>query len=270
MDDLIKKLENIEVPEIETPEHKKALKTSLLNSKYFKPRGVLNSFRKPILIGVPTTVMALLLAVFIIQPKIIEAKALRIARENPEVQTLIQQGIHPSQIKIKNNKAYILFTSSISEEPIVLRESEQMKETAPFLEIERKVPIVETNEIMGVVVEVNLKEKKVARLRNIRGEDILSLTQAEKEQAKKIIEKEELIREILPKAIKIEKIEPAVPAGLRLIEKGKEIEVVSSAPESEKKAKVHLLTDHKKWIVEVNLNKKTVEKMQFLPTKETP
>ncbi len=64
--DLIKKLENIEVPEIKIKSHRKNLKVALLSSDCFQKRDFFQVFKKPLAIAVPALILLLLLGVNII------------------------------------------------------------------------------------------------------------------------------------------------------------------------------------------------------------
>jgi len=88
--DLIKKLESIKVPEIEIKSHRKDLKMALLNSDYFKKRNFFQVFGRSLALAVPVLVLLLLLGVNIIEPRLAEAHALRVAMDNPEIKKLYQ------------------------------------------------------------------------------------------------------------------------------------------------------------------------------------
>ncbi|MCD6283690.1 hypothetical protein J7J12_00330, partial [bacterium] len=107
-EDLIKKLENIKTPEIEIQSHKQRLKMALLSSGYFKENSIMFWTKRLIPAGIA---LALILAIGfgVIQPKLQIAKAMEIAKKDPQIQQLMKDyGVEIKQVKLKNGKAYVL------------------------------------------------------------------------------------------------------------------------------------------------------------------
>jgi len=116
-EDLIKKLENIKTPKIEIQSHKERLKMALLtqhqklrfgtgqDSGYFWNKIML---KRLIPAGV---VLALILVVgfTVIQPKLQIARAMEIAKKDPQIQQLMKDyGVEIKQVKLQDGKAYVL------------------------------------------------------------------------------------------------------------------------------------------------------------------
>lgn len=248
--DLIKKLENLDLPEIKIPSYQKKLRTALVSSNYFEKKTFFDIFKKPILLAVPSFALILILGIVVLQPKLTEAKVLNIAKVNPEIKKLIEtQNMNLGEVKVKDGKAYVLLNVSSPEE------------TNPSIEIE-KTDTNQNENIEGAVIEINLEQNEVTNINPISGEDINPLDSQEKESAQKIAEAEEIVKDILPKEATIEKIQSSLSEKIEFVEKDDEIEVKSS-PKAEKKAKVHYTSDGKKWVVEVNLDEKRVEKIEY-------
>ena len=119
-EDLIKKLKNIEVPEIEIQSHKQRLKMALFtrlnfakqnfggqDSGYFWNKIML---KKLIPAGMA---LALILVVgfTLIQPKLQIARAMEIAKNDPQIQQLMKDyGVEIKEVKLQDGKAYVLLT----------------------------------------------------------------------------------------------------------------------------------------------------------------
>jgi len=251
-EDLIKKLKNTSLPEIELPTHKKKLRRILLTSKYFKKSTFWSVFKKSLAFTVPALVLLIIIGINIIQPKLIEARALRIARNDPEVQKLItEEKVVLDEVKIKDGKVYVLLNPT-SIETIQFGSAQQKAITIQEAEEEVRPP-------MGAVVEINMRQKQVSEIKPVQ-EDILSLAEKEKELAEQIVQKESLIKEILSEEARIERVKATFPERLRLIERGDEVLAVPD-PTDEKKAEIYYTTDGQRWMVQVNLNQDRVEQI---------
>lgn len=253
-EDLIKKLERIELPQIEIESHQRKLKMALLSSDYFQKLSFFEIFKKSLIFAVPTLVLLIIFGLTVIQPKLIEAKALEIAKNNPEIKKLMEEkNLVLSEVKIKDGRAYLLLNPP--------EEAEIPEGKTPAIKIQ-KTKEEEIEEIEGAIIEVNISQKKVAKINPIRGEEISPLAENEKVTAKEIVEKEEILEEIIPEGAKIEKIQSFLPQKIRLVEKNDEIEIVPH-PEVEKRAQVQYIFDGKKWLIKVNLAEKRVEEIKY-------
>jgi len=227
--DLIKKLEKIELPEIEIPSHKEKLK-SILESQYLKEKKGWGIFpiREKILIPAGTIAVIILIVSLIsnlIFPQYTLAQVEEIALKNPQIKELIEKGAEIKDIKIIKDKGYVL--------------------------VGPKEAVFQTKQLEeGALVEINLRAKKVSRIDKITPQ-VSPLTEEDKENVKKTIEKlgEPEITEI--KAV------PSFPQ--KLIEKDKKIEVLP-----EKRASVIYKIGEKQWEGRVNLQKEIMESTKFL------
>jgi len=253
-ENLIKKLENIELPDIEIESHKQRLRMALLNSEHFRKPDFLGLFKKSLAFVFPVLLLLLILGITVIQPKLTEAEALKISKNDPVVQKLMEEkNLALKEVKVKDDKAYVLLN---------LPEAEPQKGKALSIEIQKAED--EIKNIEGAIIEINLQQKKVAEIKKIEGEEVSPLANQEKEEAKEIVGAEEIIKEIIPSQAKIEKIQASLPRKLLLIEKNQEIGVAPQ-PMAEKRAQVHYISDGKKWIIQVNLTEKRVEGVQYSP-----
>ena len=114
-EDLIKKLENLENPEIQLPGHKQALKMALLNSGHFKERTIRDWTK----ILAPVTAAVLLIAVVgffnVIQPRLQMAQAKEIAMSNPQVQELMKNNeLEITEVELRNGEAFVLLTHQVT------------------------------------------------------------------------------------------------------------------------------------------------------------
>jgi len=108
-DDLMKKLEKLETPEIELSGHRQALKMALLSSGRFKERTVMNWAK----ILAPVTAAVLLIAVVgflnVIQPRLQMTQAKEIAMSDLQVRDLMEENeLEITEVKLQNGEAYVL------------------------------------------------------------------------------------------------------------------------------------------------------------------
>lgn len=161
MDNLEKKLNEIKLPDIEPINHKEKL-GNFLFSQHNSQGGLLKNFFKKFSAPLPAaaTLVAILLLIAgnIIFPEYNIAQAKEIALENPQVQELIKKGAE-------------------------IKDSERIDEKAFFLMGPKKS---ETGAGENFLIEVNIKEKKVARIQ-ILTERIVDISENEKEEVQKII-----------------------------------------------------------------------------------
>jgi hypothetical protein len=173
--DLIKKLESIRVPEIEIKSHRKNLKMALLNSDYFKKRNFFQAFGRSFAVAVPVLALLLFLGVNIIEPRLAEANALKVAMSNPEIKKLIEENnMVLSEVKMSGGKAYILLNSPGQEKD-------------PSIKIKK----AKDEEIEGAIIEVNLEQKQVTKINPIEWEEVAPLDDNDKESVKEIVKKNE-------------------------------------------------------------------------------
>lgn len=250
-EDLIKKLENIDLPEVEIGSHKRRLKMALFNSGYFQKRRPWEVFKRSFVLVLPTFAVLMILSWLVVKPKFTEIRILNIAKNDPAVLKLMEEkGIALNEIKIKDGKAYILMN---------LPEKEEAKEEIIPVGIQKEKD--QTKNVEGAIVEVNLNQKKVSEIKMIKGDEVSPLDSSEKEEARRIAEEEEIVKEIIPREAKIEEVKSVLPQKLNLIERNEKVEAVRN-PLAEKRAWVRYTTDGKEWMIRVNLDKKKVEEIK--------
>lgn len=151
-ENLIKKLEKIELPEIENPNHKRWLKMALIswmNNQKTKGR-IFVWFKKPLIpLG---SMVVIILICFIVNnlfiPQYTFAEATEIALNNPQIYDLLKEGNEIKDIKILKDKAYILISP------------EKYKE-------------VKDEKVYSSLVEIELKKRKVSKIEKIEEIKIL-------------------------------------------------------------------------------------------------
>jgi hypothetical protein len=246
---LTKKLEEISLPEIELPTHKRKLKETLL-SKYCKEKRrqeFFAAFWRLAPIGAMAIFLGVIIFTKIISPVYTTAQVQKIAFKNPQIKEILTKGAIVSDVKIVNSKGFILLQSSL---PAFEMEKED------FEKLEREVKT--KKESIGILAEIDLKGKKVTKIEEISSE-IVPLPQ--KEKVKKIFEKNQKAQKILPKEAEIKEIIPLTPPELRLIREKKKIKVVPILP---RKAKVIYQLNEKRWEGKIDLIKEELEELKFL------
>jgi hypothetical protein len=257
-EELIKKLEKVELPDIEIQSHRRRLRMALLESRYFeeepkvavpsvaksKLKGGINIMKrglvsrppawKPALVGV---LVAVLIAGFaLVVPSHIgqspEVLAEEIAQNDPQVRELLPEGTIVRVTKIvkpvEKNVFHVVFL--IPGETI-------------WEEGEGKAVMIDTL--------VNVREKKVVGLRAFKVEaaNIIPLTEEEKEKAIEIAEADTEVQEILASGAEIRRVIPLPffqPADEMLMVNL--VGVVLTAAPSDSQAKTE------RWVVEIDLS----------------
>ncbi|MFW6118295.1 MAG: hypothetical protein ACOC6R_02240 [Chloroflexota bacterium] len=157
-EDLMKKLENLETPEIELFGHRQALKMALLSSGRFKERTIMYWAK----ILAPVTAAVLLIAVVgflnVIQPRLQMAQAKEIAMSNLQVRDLMEENeLEITEVRLQNGEAYVLlgYQSAACE-----RDAGGDILTAPGEESFSTSNVT----ISGYILKVDLEEDKVTEL----------------------------------------------------------------------------------------------------------
>ena len=304
-EDLIKKLENIKTPEIEIQGHKQRLKVALLSSGYFKEEKIMNPImfwtKRLIPAGVA---LALVLAIgfSVIQPKLQIAKAMEIAKNDPQIRQLMKDyGLEIKQVKVQDGKAYVLLTlpeEKLPPVPALVGEEtgskKEMRGPGQFFIAYQDPKTGEIIESSGSVAEIDLKAAKVVNLKQIgvvepiegkgpaigkyTGElkkietiNVAPLTEEEKARAIEIAKSEPKIREMIPDLEQREVIvKPLPPLKLRLDEDPDNgMEVTSADPNEEKRVNVIFKSDKMQDIITVNLTTGKVEGAVSFSTDKT-
>ncbi len=269
-EDLIKKLENIEVPEIEIQSHQRRLRLALLNSGYFKEKTIMFYTKRLVPVGVA---LALILVVgfSVINPKLQVARAMEIAKNDPQTQQLMKDyGVEIKEVKLQDGKAYVLLALPEDKLPPELEkralggEETGVRGPGQMFMAYQNAETGEVVEFSGSVAEISLKEKKVEKLEMIETMkfNIAPLTDEEKARAIEIAKTAEpKIKEMIPDLEEREVIvKPLPPLKLRLDEDPDNgMEVTSADPNEEKRANVIFKSDEYQDIITVNLTTGKVE-----------
>jgi hypothetical protein len=257
-EELINKLNNASLPQIKLKTHQENLRRKLLNSDYFEKPDFFEILKKSLVFGIPASVVLVILGVVLIQPKLNEAEAIKIAKDNPAIKEIIEQKkMMLGEVKIKNGTAYVLLSPPQNEE-LEFKDEEKTIQ----IKIQEKEDESE-DEMEGAVIEIELDKKKVKQINPIKSDDIYPLAEKDLESAKNIVDKEEIIKDILPKERKIDKIESSLPLKMKLKEENNEIKVVPDSAKEDKKANIYYSSNGKKWVVKVNLFKERVEEIRY-------
>ena len=262
--DLEKKLENIKTPEIEIQSHKQRLKMALLRSGYFNEEKIMNPImfwaKRLIPAGIA---LALILAVGfgVIQPKLQIAKAMEIAKKDPQIQQLMKDyGVEIKQVKLQNGKAYVLLSLPEEKLPSELTKGE-MKGPGQFFIAYQDPKTGEIIESSGTVAEIDLKAKRVKKLEMVEKMkiNITPLTAEEKTRAIEIAKSDPKIQAMIPDLEEREVIvKPIPPYRPKLEERNGEIVAIPEEKE-DKRVNVIFKSDKYQDIITVNLTKGTIE-----------
>ena len=261
--DLIKKLENTKTPDIEIQSHKQRLKMALLSSGYFKETPIMFWTKRLVPAGVA---LALILVVGfgVIQPKLQIAKAMEIAKNDPQIQQLMKDyGVEIKQVKLQDGKAYVLLAlpkEKLPSAPVLAEEKtgskKRMRGLGQFFIAYQDPKTGKIIESSGSVAKIDLKAKKVKKLEMVETMKFrMSLTEEEKARAIEIAKTEPKIQEMIPDLEEREIIvKPLPPLKLRLDEDPDNgMKVASADPNEQKRANVIFKSDEYTDIITVNL-----------------
>ena len=278
-EDLTKKLENIKTPDIEIQSHKQRLKMALLtclhryaehcrqDSGYFWNKIMLRRL-------VPTGValaLILVVALTVIQPKLQIAKAIEIAKKDPQIKELMEEyEVEIKQVKLQDGKAYVLLALPEEKLPSVSAlEGEEtgsrkgMRGSRQFFIAYQDAKTGKIIESSGSVAEIDLKAEKVKKLEMVEKMkiNITPLTEKEKARAIEIAKSDPKIQEMIPGLEQREIIvKPLSPLKLRLDQDPDDgMEVTSADANEDKRANVIFKSDEHQDIITVNLTTGKVE-----------
>jgi len=262
-EDLVKKLESIKTPEIEIQSHQRRLKSALLNSGYFNGGKIVNPimFWAKRLVPVGVT-LALILAVgfSVIQPKLQIAKAMEIAKKDPQIQQLIKDyGLEIKQVKLQDGKAYVLLALPEEKLPSGLIKG-GIQGPGQFFITYQDPKTGELIQTSGSVAEIDLKGEKVEKLEMVETvKVIIPLAEEEKARAIEIAKSDPKVQEMIPDLEKREIIvKPLPPLKLRL-EKDSNGRVKVMSEYKEKRVNVIFKSDKYQDVITVNLTTGKVE-----------
>ncbi|MBU4350786.1 hypothetical protein L6250_02005 [Candidatus Parcubacteria bacterium] len=244
--DLIKKLEQIKVPEIELITHKKELRTYLLKQGFKKESSKLG--RQVLPMGLAFVVLLALvfnLTNFWQLGPAGLALAKTIAMKDSGFRSLIESGAVVVDIQMADSKAYMLVSLV---EPLIKEEFDSVMGNSELLLKASSVAEVPESK-SEFLVEINLKDKKVSQISEVT---IPSSPLSDQDK-----EKAGLIADIPAGAI-IQEIKPAPPQA-KLIRKGNEIKA-----EATSKATVIYRSQQKTWQALVDIDKNIIESIEFI------
>ena len=244
-EELIKKLENVELPDIELQGHQRRLGMALLESRYFKEQpkvaifsqtkskmkgGIdmlkgLISWRpvwKPALVG--ALAIALIVGSALFVPSLVgpspEVLAAEIAQNSPEVQKLLGDDlIVIKKVQLVDGVGHVVCEASVG---------------------------------IFALAEVDLEKKELVKVEKIK---MPELTEEEKEKAIEIAKADSKVQELLGKGASIDKVFPLFGI-VALSEENGEMKVETSV-----NVTVALVLDDEKWMVHVNLDEGKVERI---------
>lgn len=250
--ELIKKLENVKLPDIEIQSHRRRLRMALLESRYFEghPRVAVSSLAKskmkggiemlrrliswrpawkPALVG--TLAIALIVGSALFVPLLVgpspEVLAAEIAQNSPEVQKLLGDDlIVIKKVQLVDGVGHVVCEASIG---------------------------------TFALAEVDLEKKELVKVESIK---MPELTEEEKDKAIEIAKADPKVQELLDKGARIDRLFPMFSI-FSLAEEDGEVTVETSVNVS-----VALVLDNEKWMVHVNLEKGKVERI--LEPRERP
>jgi hypothetical protein len=278
--ELIKLLENTDLPKIELKGYKLRLKSVLLDSKNFRPKKAFFWSKKLVPVGAFLS-LVVAFGILVVNPKLMEAKAINIAQKDPQVQELMQEsGAAIKEAKVKGNRAYVLLT--LPEEKLM----PQTAETSVFGSAS-KIITGDANELQffaGSVVEISLKEKRVTHVQKLTEIDvpISILSKEEEARAIEIIKQEPAVSKMIPKVPEVEAeietekkevetesedtvpfpssfiVKPLPPLKLHLEEVNDEVKAWSE-PGEDKRAGVIIQVEDKQRMIMVNITQEKVE-----------
>jgi len=297
-EDLIKQLENIELPEIEIQSHKQRLKMALLNQHqklHFGTGQDSGYFWNKIMLKrlIPAGVaLALILVVgfTVIQPKLQIARAMEIAKNDPQIQQLMKDyGVEIKEVKLQDGKAYVLL--ALPEEKLpplpALKGGEEtaMRGPGQFYITYQDLKTGEVIESSGSIAEIDLKGKKVEKLEMVEETMIalVPLTEEEKARAIEIAKSDPKIKEMLPADAEVVAVKPLPPLKLKIQTTSEEngVRVVAYDEREDRRVNVIFESERGQDIITVNLSTGAIEgamstskiqdgKIQELPESEYP
>lgn len=274
-EDLIKKLENIKVPEIKIQSHQRRLRLALLtqhqklrfgtgqDSGYFWNKIML---RRLVPAGIA---LALILVVgfSVVQPKLQIARAMEIAKNDPQIQQLIKDyGVEIKEVKLQDGKAYVLLTLPEEKLPLsVLKGGEEtpMYGSGEFYITYKDPKTGEVIQSSGSIAEIDLKGKKVEKLEMVEKTkiDITPLTEEEKTRAIEIVKSDPKMKEMLPQDAKVVAVNPLPPLKLKIQTTSEEngVRVVAYDEREDRRVDVIFESERGQDIIMVNLSTGAIE-----------
>ena len=257
-ENIIEKLEQIKPRAIEIASHKENLKKALIDWKYGEKQkqSILSPFSTfknlTLTLSGATIVLLLLFAVnTLFQPQLTLAEAREIALKDFSVQKLISEGNQIQDIKIVNEKAFVLITAI-----------EKETTSEPKAVATSSVASTSANSNTPILVQVSFKEKRVTRIKNAIVSEKLLTAEKETEATSILISSKASESSATTSKIQIESVatSPASTSKLKLTPKNGGVEV---SPQEEKVMIIYKVDNLQKES-EVNITSQQVESTQTL------
>lgn len=263
-EDLIKKLEEIKLPEIEIKSHKEGLKLALLKNYLWETRkGELFGFlRKAVPAAAFLVISCFLIFNNLIFPKYNLAKAKEIALQNDEIKSWIDKGATVKDVKVIDGKAYVLIQPAESEKKIIeTEESQDISEFKGEVMTPSVAPISGEEEFKGALAEINIKEKKISSIEKL-SPTVTNIIKNKKEKALEIASKSREVQGKIPKEAEVLNINVHTPK-FRLSKEGDSVSAIPET-ETEEKASIIYQFDENQCEGKVDLNKERMEEINCL------
>jgi len=250
-EDLIKKLENVSLPEIEVPSRKERLKIALLSRYQREKKGweIFGLFSKIIPIGAAAALVLILSFNFAIAPTYNLAEAREIALKDPQVDSLIGKGAVVKDVQIVDGKAYFLIQMPEKRE-VLETESRSSLMASPSQEEKSK------KEVFAVLAEVDIKSKRVSRIDDVTPQ-VSPLTKEEENKIKEIGQKNLKNQNLIPERAEVQEIQKFLPQ-LKLRKTDGSVRVIQ---EPRKDAFIIYREDGNLWEGKVDLENESLEKV---------
>jgi len=261
-ENIVEKLEQINPLVIEIASHKENLKKALIDWKCAKKQrrsifSPFSSFKNLTLTLSGATIVLLLLFATntLFQPQLTLAEAKKIALKDFAVQKLISEGNQIQDIKIVNEKAFVLITATERKTTSESKASATQSATS-----------TSSNNNLPVLIEVSFKEKRVTKIKNAIVSEKLLTVEKETEATSILISSNASGNSTPTSKIEIESVatSPASASQLKLVPKNGGVEVF---PQEEKVMIKYKINDAQKES-EVNITSQQVESTQTLSSEE--
>lgn len=254
-----RRLEGLNLPEIELPTHKRKLRAFLLE-EMSRPKAWLEfvPFWKGLALagaGLAVLIIIVFDAAVLWQPSAVLAQD--IALKDTRVQALVGQGAVIKDTKLADKKGYVLMR---------IEKTQALKETGPgyagasqeaLLNQPAQAPAISSPPATGLsvfLVEVDFKKREVAEMKEV----VVPLPQLNETQKMMVRKISDQSRDV-PSGASIEEIKPSL-SDFKLVKKGNAVEVEPSATE----AAVIYRQDGKKWRGMFDMRQMMMEKIELI------
>lgn len=223
------------------------------------------------LVGVPALAIILALIFTVVNPKLQMARAMEIAKNDPQIQQLMNDyGVEIKEVKLQDGKAFVLLAlpedklpSELEKRALGGEETTGMRGPGQMFMAYQDTETGEVIEFSGSVAEIDLKAKKVEKLEMVETMkfNLTPLTDEEKARAIEIAKSEPKIQEMILDLEEREVIvKPMPPLKLRLDEDPDDgMEITSADPNEDKRANVIFKSNEMQDTITVNLTTGKVE-----------